>query len=325
MLIKSESCRICLLDTGMVSLTDTFLSKGMTYSEIYYCISGYNPEDGPKDLCMSCSTELVRAFEFRNRIVEAEKDLLKKVVEIDPSTCIETKDIKIEVKKLPILLTKVRQKRLVNKNERRQKEIDKDKPKPKSQKNINEIKQDKTQSICCYCGKSMRLNSLTRHLKTIHQSEETIFICDICGTNVRQKKALIEHMQHKHMNIIFSCRYCSEVFRNRGTRRVHEIRFHTQNYKHECNICKKQFMTNSQVTKHRVVHTGEKKFRCEICGLSLTRRCNLEEHIATHSDARPFKCEICQATFKTKKALRKHANVHQEYQYECPICQQKVC
>lgn len=311
MLIKSESCRICLLDSGMVSLTDT--CDGKTYSEIYYCISGYTPEDGPKDLCMSCCKELVRLYEFRKKIVEIEEGLLKKVEAIE--TCIETK---IEVKELPILLTKVRPKR---KSEQPLNDI----PKPKIQKTKDKPTQNNSQSICCYCGKSMRTNSLTIHLKNIHQTEPTEFICDICGTNVRRKKALIEHMQHKHMYLIFPCRYCSEVFRNRGTRRVHEIRFHTQNYKHQCNICKKQFMTNSQVTKHRVVHTGEKNFRCEICGLSLTRRCNLEEHLATHSDARPFKCQTCEATFKTKKALRKHANVHQEYQYECPICYQKVC
>lgn len=186
--------------------------------------------------------------------------------------------------------------------------------------------QEKSESICAHCGKMMTTGSLYYHMQTVHEkkSEQVEYICDICGAKIHRKNGVLQHMRHKHMGTVYNCRYCSEKFNNVGNRRNHEIRFHTSDYKHYCNICCKYFITNSQLRKHRVIHTGEKNFRCDICGMLFAWRGTWRNHMVTHTDARPFCCGTCGGTFKTRKALRNHENVHKEYNYECPVCQQKV-
>uniref|UniRef100_A0A336MH32 CSON001086 protein n=1 Tax=Culicoides sonorensis TaxID=179676 RepID=A0A336MH32_CULSO len=150
-----------------------------------------------------------------------------------------------------------------------------------------------------------------------------MYICDICGAKVTSRNGIISHMQLKHLNVAYICRHCPEVFQNPGTRRTHEIRFHTLKYNFSCHICAKKFLTGVYLRKHLNSHTGERKHTCEICGMALATKESLKHHMATHSDARPYSCEICAATFKTTQTLRVHRKSHKEWDYECPVCERK--
>lgn len=205
------------------------------------------------------------------------------------------------------------QRHIKNSHEKRVKERKKENIESKSEK-----------SICCHCGKIMAAHYLDRHINDVHLKCYTEYTCDLCDAKVHTKGGLISHMRRKHMDVNYECTFCKELFPSYGTRRTHELRFHTFAYKFSCNLCGHKFISNRDLRKHRVTHTGEKNFRCDICGLQVSRKSVLNLHQATHSDARPFVCEICSASFKTKKALRVHYGVHSERNYECPVCQQKV-
>lgn len=184
-------------------------------------------------------------------------------------------------------------------------------------------KRNREKTLCPHCAKVMLNTSIQEHIKSIHEEHHREYICDLCGVRAKSKDILTGHMKFKHQNLSYNCRYCPEIFKNKGTRRTHEIRFHTFDYKHICNICEKKFMTNAQLKKHRVIHTGEKPHSCDICGMRFSFRAGLKDHMATHAETRDFICEICTNAFKNMKALRKHKAVHEERNYECPVCGQK--
>lgn len=184
-------------------------------------------------------------------------------------------------------------------------------------------KRNREKTLCPHCAKVMLNTSIQEHIKSIHEEHHREYICDLCGVRAKSKDILTGHMKFKHQNLTYNCRYCPETFKNKGTRRTHEIRFHTFDYKHQCNICEKKFMTNAQLKKHRVIHTGEKPHCCDICSMRFSFRAGLKDHMATHAETRDFICEICTNAFKNMKALRKHKAVHEERNYECPVCGQK--
>lgn len=139
-------------------------------------------------------------------------------------------------------------------------------------------------TICPHCGLILFAKSLDKHTRQVHnKNPDEMYICDLCGAKVTSRNGIISHMQLKHLNVAYICRHCPEVFQNPGTRRTHEIRFHTLKYNFTCHICAKKFLTGVYLRKHLNSHTGERKHTCDICGMALATKESLKHHMATHS------------------------------------------
>lgn len=144
-------------------------------------------------------------------------------------------------------------------------------------------------TICPHCGLILFAKSLDKHTRQVHnKNPDEMYICDLCGAKVTSRNGIISHMQLKHLNVAYICRHCPEVFQNPGTRRTHEIRFHTLKYNFSCHICAKKFLTGVYLRKHLNSHTGERKHTCEICGMALATKESLKHHMATHSGILKF-------------------------------------
>lgn len=74
-----------------------------------------------------------------------------------------------------------------------------------------------------------------------------------------------------------------------------------------CEVCKRQFKTQNQLTNHKVSHSKEKRYKCSLCSSQYKRSKELMSHIAsTHTGESKYTCNWCSKTFYNNSNYRKH-------------------
>lgn len=84
----------------------------------------------------------------------------------------------------------------------------------------------------------------------------------------------------------------------------------TQLRKHQCDLCGKTFIYQSNLNDHARIHSGDKPFVCNICGHKFSQSGHLMVHIRTHTGVKPYQCEHCLRSFSISQALKKHLRTH---------------
>lgn len=78
---------------------------------------------------------------------------------------------------------------------------------------------------------------------------------------------------------IYSCKICSQQFKNIGTLKRH-CKLHVQrgsNY--SCHLCSYVSVDKSTLIRHLRTHNGERPFQCVICKYAFTTKANCERHV----------------------------------------------
>ncbi|XP_052777767.1 zinc finger protein 596-like [Mya arenaria] len=89
---------------------------------------------------------------------------------------------------------------------------------------------------------------------------------------------------------------------------------------HFCELCKKEFSTNSRLRDHMNVHSGNTPFMCPICNRKFSKRSSLTQHYRYHRDHRSFKCGYCANVFNSKYACAVHERLHTgENPFRCTV------
>ena len=70
---------------------------------------------------------------------------------------------------------------------------------------------------------------------------------------------------------------------------------HSKLKPYECDVCKNQFATPSNIRDHwKSVHSEERPYRCNQCNKAFKLKGNLTKHISSmHEKCRPFQCVLC--------------------------------
>ena len=73
---------------------------------------------------------------------------------------------------------------------------------------------EESHNVCQYCGKVMKCkNSLYGHINQYHQSTVTLYECEICGKQFRQKGNVKKHQLIHSDKKTYSCKFCERKFR----------------------------------------------------------------------------------------------------------------
>mmetsp|Transcript_10716 Transcript_10716/g.10746 ORF Transcript_10716/g.10746 Transcript_10716/m.10746 type:complete len:238 (-) Transcript_10716:35-748(-) len=94
--------------------------------------------------------------------------------------------------------------------------------------------------------------------------------------------------------------------------RKHQRTFGDKQYICPVETCGRQFMDNSKLNRHMLVHTGEKNFKCEFCGKRFSLDFNLKTHLRTHTGEKPYQCSVpgCNKRFTQSSNLTAHEKTH---------------
>ncbi|XP_055613955.1 zinc finger protein 225-like [Uranotaenia lowii] len=153
--------------------------------------------------------------------------------------------------------------------------------------------------------------------------------CNICSEVFPLLRDAKQHIRkfHPAESQVYSCNYCEKRFADTSCLRLH-IRFHTNDFPHECTDCGQKFMNKSRLDKHFSRYHDknsptytDKRFKCTICPRIFLQATGRDMHIRTFHKIEKtprsgadsilpstmvFMCEICNETFDTSDAGKTH-------------------
>ena len=194
----------------------------------------------------------------------------------------------------------------------------------------------KVMSTCPLCGLIINKQSISRHMKSIHdgqkqESKEKKMpldqkeyrkrrrnergLTDEQKQKIKQRKAGYEQL----------CTLCGKVLTSVFNLKTHVDTIHL-NIKFQCAKCGNVMACIQSLRRHtRISHKDEntKLYPCNICQQECNEKSKLRWHISTiHLGSKTFKCGICGISFGLACNLKSHVKiVHEKIKpFECQIC-----
>lgn len=176
---------------------------------------------------------------------------------------------------------------------------------------------------CQICGRSfVELKKLNRHIKS-HVSTE----CQLCNKTFVSQNHFDNHMQrhgvklrqlrHRHAQ---NCSFCEKECSNDNELSVHVNKIHLQIKPYSCDMCDRQFYTESNLNSHKKVHNLFSKETCQFCGKRLKCRKDLVVHVRKHIGVQPHICLICNQAFYSSGKLKSHMSIRHGGTLCCKLC-----
>jgi uncharacterized Zn-finger protein len=79
-------------------------------------------------------------------------------------------------------------------------------------------------------------------------TNDTFFMCNECDKTFTRENTYLYHM-NVHTNPTF-CPYCDKKFSGMTSNYKIHVATHTKEYNYKCKICKKTFISNTNLTQH---------------------------------------------------------------------------
>ncbi|XP_045781151.1 zinc finger protein 26-like isoform X2 [Maniola jurtina] len=194
---------------------------------------------------------------------------------------------------------------------------------------------------------------LFEHKKTSHALKSKDFItCKICGrTFISVKKMKSHHNSHrikecqlceklfisqKHYDVhmqkhavkfkayknshVQTCSFCEKACSNENELSLHVNKMHLQIKPYSCDMCDKQFYTETNLLSHKKLHSLFSKETCAFCGQNFKCRKSLVIHVRKHIGMKPHVCPVCKQSFYSDLRLKKHMKTFHGGIYSCRLC-----
>uniref|UniRef100_A0A7N6BPK7 C2H2-type domain-containing protein n=1 Tax=Anabas testudineus TaxID=64144 RepID=A0A7N6BPK7_ANATE len=132
---------------------------------------------------------------------------------------------------------------------------------------------------------------------------------------------LTNHVEQIHIGVRYPCNSCGKQFMKETSLKRHEL-IHTGERPHQCTVCGKTFLTANELRLHNRYHTGERPYKCEVCGKAFIQSGYLKSHMRIHTGEKPFKCDVCDKGFRLSYHMKKHRRTHtgKPKSYICEEC-----
>lgn len=195
-----------------------------------------------------------------------------------------------------------------------------------------------------YLSKHMKLHDLNRDLdenmaerkpyvRNHPHQPKSHFICDLCGTVLKQYDSLKEHMISKHSSKdSFECMICNRFYPNRYYLQKHTKRHKSNKDTYDANLDENLMERNRYIKVHP--HRPTSNFTCDICQKVVSSYYSMKKHMRSrHTEKFKIKhpCPICSRIFASEQRLSKHmglrhaksskaAKIEDRSKQMCSIC-----
>lgn len=165
---------------------------------------------------------------------------------------------------------------------------------------------------CELCNKQFKQKSNYRtHIYVVHRKKQNqpLFKCQFCEKEFKQRNNLKNH-ENIHNNIKpYFCKFCPLSFTSAAGLYIHNRSCTGEEI--ECQLCKRRFKSRESYRKHSILHSGgELPYKCDICCKDFNSQSNVTRHKRSAHDNRRYKCPICSKEVTTRDALKNHQKLH---------------